>query len=200
MSQGRNSGRQQPAHRKQRGFTLVELMIVIAVLAVIATLAAPSFNNFILTQRLKAISAQFTTDVQFARTEAVSRNQFVRLRFSGNVNESCYVIFTGANNIACDCINTPVCAVTAQEIRTVRVPSNLGVNLAAATVPPRFRVDPTNTGILTDPINPFGGGGSNDFTVNIGIDNARTLRTVISLSGRPAVCVPAGSNIAGVAC
>jgi type IV fimbrial biogenesis protein FimT len=199
MSQGHNNGRQQPAHRKQCGFTLVELMIVIAVLAVIATLAAPSFNNFILTQRLKAISAQFATDVQFARTEAVSRNQEVRLRFQDNANESCYVIFTGANNNACICIGATVCLVGAQEIRTVRVPQGLGVKIAAVTSPPDFRVDPANTGILID-IGPLSPGSPDIFTVNIGVDNARTLRTVVNLSGRTSVCVPSGSHIAGVAC
>ena len=43
--------------RKEQGFTLIELMITIAVLAIIATMAAPSMMNIVRKQRL-------TTDVQ----------------------------------------------------------------------------------------------------------------------------------------
>jgi type IV fimbrial biogenesis protein FimT len=183
--------------RRPRGFTLIELMIVIAVVAVILTLAAPSFYNFIVSQRLKAISAQLTTDVQLARSEAVGRNQAVRMRFSSSTADSCYAIYTGADD-SCNCLNTPVCPTGSTEIRTVKVSRALGVSLSA-TPAYAFRVDPTNGSISINPIG-ISGGGADRFEVNVGADTARTLRTVISLSGRPTICVPSGSTMTGAPC
>ena len=39
--------------KKELGFTLIELMITIAILAIIATMAAPSFGNLLEKQRFK---------------------------------------------------------------------------------------------------------------------------------------------------
>ena len=63
----------------RRGFTLVELLIVVAVVAIILVVAAPSFRDMILMQRLRSITAQLVTDLQFARNEAVSRGTLLRL-------------------------------------------------------------------------------------------------------------------------
>lgn len=187
-------------HRRQ-GFTLVELMIVIAVLGVIVTLAAPSFYNFILKQRLQAISAQLTTDVQFARSEASARNEMVRVRFGANSSQSCYAIFTGPNTFSCDCLATPVCPAGATNIRTVSVPVSLGVTITpnAGAALPAFRIDPSNGAFIDENIGAIGIPADN-MVVNVGIDSARTLRTVLALSGRPSVCTPAGSSMPGAAC
>ncbi|MBL0296209.1 MAG: hypothetical protein IPQ21_03190 [Betaproteobacteria bacterium] len=64
-----------------RPLTLVELMVVVAVVAIVLTLAAPSFRDFILLQRLKGINAQLVTDLQFARSEAVARGTLMRVQF-----------------------------------------------------------------------------------------------------------------------
>lgn len=186
---------------RAHGFTLIELMIVLAVLAVVLTLAAPSFYDFILMQRLKAVSAQLSNDVQFTRSEATSRNQFVRMRFSSNTSESCYVIFTGNDWMACDCLAAPACTVggSGSEIRTVKLPRAQGVSLAAGALTPAFRVDPSNGAIIIDHIG-FSGTGGNTFSVDLSIDSARSLRTVVNLSGRPAVCAPAGSTVTGTPC
>ena len=46
-----------PASKLQRGFTLVELMITIAILSVVAALAIPAYNGYILEARLGAARA-----------------------------------------------------------------------------------------------------------------------------------------------
>jgi type IV fimbrial biogenesis protein FimT len=59
------------------GFTLVELMIVIAILAVLLGVAAPAFRSFIVEQRLRATSADLRIAMMTARSEAVKRNRDV---------------------------------------------------------------------------------------------------------------------------
>ena len=62
-----------PAAR-QRGFTLVEMMVTVAILAVLAALAVPSFRTMIVRNNLSALGNDFTGSLMRARTEAVSKN------------------------------------------------------------------------------------------------------------------------------
>ncbi|MDZ7789482.1 MAG: GspH/FimT family pseudopilin [Xanthomonadales bacterium] len=63
--------------RKARGFTVIELMITIAVLAVILTVAVPSFGRFVEQQKLTATANHLVTHLQFARSQAISHNTLV---------------------------------------------------------------------------------------------------------------------------
>jgi type IV fimbrial biogenesis protein FimT len=56
------------------GFTLIELMIVLAVLAVLVTTAAPGFREFIAGQRVKAAAFDLASELMLARSEAIKRN------------------------------------------------------------------------------------------------------------------------------
>ncbi|MEB6565928.1 prepilin-type N-terminal cleavage/methylation domain-containing protein [Acinetobacter towneri] len=56
---------------KNSGFTLVELMVAIAVLAVIATLAVPSFSNVLAHQSLKKTTLELKSSLQEARSQAL---------------------------------------------------------------------------------------------------------------------------------
>ena len=65
--------------RASRGFTLVELMIVVALLGVLASLAAPSFREVIVSQRVKSTSFDLIAGLSYARSEAVKRNDNVTI-------------------------------------------------------------------------------------------------------------------------
>lgn len=71
------------ADQKQQGFTLVELMITLAVAVIIATVAAPSFKNIVLSQRIKTASFDVNAALTFTRSEAVKRNANVIMQASG---------------------------------------------------------------------------------------------------------------------
>ncbi len=60
--------------RRARGLTMVEMMVVVAIAAVILTLTAPSMRDFLARQRVAAINAELVTDLQLARSEAIARN------------------------------------------------------------------------------------------------------------------------------
>jgi len=63
--------------RRRRGFTLVELMISIALLAVLMALAAPSFSIWIRNTQVRTMSEALANGVRLAQTEAVRRNRQV---------------------------------------------------------------------------------------------------------------------------
>lgn len=65
--------------RKPRGFTLIELMVVVALAAIMAALAAPSFKSFVSGQRIKTAASDFVMTAIFARSEAIKRNADVTI-------------------------------------------------------------------------------------------------------------------------
>lgn len=70
----------------QRGFSLVELMVVVAILGILAGLAAPSFASFIRSNRLTAAANDLLGAVALARSEALKRGQRVVLCTSSNAS------------------------------------------------------------------------------------------------------------------
>jgi type IV fimbrial biogenesis protein FimT len=65
--------------RKPSGFTLIELMVVVALAAIMAALAAPSFKSFVSGQRIKTAASDFVMAAIFARSEAIKRNADVTI-------------------------------------------------------------------------------------------------------------------------
>ena len=67
-----------PLHAS-RGFTLLELMVVVALLAIISTLAAPSFKDLLASQRVRVTAYNIVADLILARSEALKRGENVSL-------------------------------------------------------------------------------------------------------------------------
>ena len=59
--------------RVQAGFTLIELMVTIAVLGVLLSIGIPSYQNMVLNNRITAQANQVITALNYARSEAVKR-------------------------------------------------------------------------------------------------------------------------------
>lgn len=55
-----------------RGFTLIELMVTIVIMAIIATIAAPSFSNMMEQQHLNRDTQNLITQLSRARSQAVA--------------------------------------------------------------------------------------------------------------------------------
>lgn len=89
----------------QRGFTLIELMVTIAVFAVILAFALPSFNDMTLGSKLRSQANDLVAGAVLARSEAIKRNQSVLLCASSN-GTSCtgawsdgWIVMSGATVI-----------------------------------------------------------------------------------------------------
>jgi type IV fimbrial biogenesis protein FimT len=70
--------------RRVAGFTLIELMVTVAVLAVLISLAAPSFSNAELTSKLAGNANRLSASATVARSEAIKRNAVVVVCMSAN--------------------------------------------------------------------------------------------------------------------
>lgn len=173
------------AMRRTVGFTLIELMVVVALTAIVIVLVGPSLRDLLTRQRLKGINSELVSDLQFARSEAVRRSYPVHFRFGGNADLTCYVMFTPGITGSCDCTLGVggACSGTHVEIKTVQVPRSLQVSLAASSAADTIVVFDWRTGQSLP----------GDFRVDAAGALGGTLRTTVNASGRPTVCSPDGS-------
>jgi type IV fimbrial biogenesis protein FimT len=119
---------------KRHGFTLVELMVTVSVVAILAAVAVPNLQSFATKSGMNAIKDDFAIAVQRSRLEAINRNTCVSVcqLQSGSTN-TCE---TGASlgnwhqgwvtyiNDSCSG-SAAATALTAAEIISVRQPGNL---------------------------------------------------------------------------
>jgi type II secretion system protein H len=68
--------------RHNRGFTLVELMVVISLLAIMAFIAVPNYTQFTRNNQVQAKAEELKTFLVMARTEAVNWRTVIELDLS----------------------------------------------------------------------------------------------------------------------
>jgi prepilin-type N-terminal cleavage/methylation domain-containing protein len=158
----------------RRGFTLIEMMVVIALAAVLLALAAPNFIATLAKNRFEGVANELVTDVQYARSEAVVRN--IDVTFAVGATRTCYTVSAAG---ACDCTASPVCTGAAVQIKTVQF-ADSGAQAASAV---SFTFEPVR-GSLT----------SADTNVTLSRSGYPwELRADVAAIGRVKVCSPSGS-------
>jgi len=73
--------------RPIQGFSLFEIMMVLAVAAVLITLAVPAMGNMLAKQRLNGAQSELLSALRFAQTEALARGQAVVMVRGADDNE-----------------------------------------------------------------------------------------------------------------
>lgn len=74
MDKGKCDQRATPVPRQGSGFTLVELMITLALMGILLAVAVPSFQSIAHANRLSAGANDIVLGIQLARSEAIRRN------------------------------------------------------------------------------------------------------------------------------
>jgi type IV fimbrial biogenesis protein FimT len=72
-----------------RGMSLVEMMIGVALVAVIMTMAVPSFSGWIRNMRIRTATESIQSGLTLARNEALKRNTAMRFQLTTSVDGSC---------------------------------------------------------------------------------------------------------------
>lgn len=155
---------------RQRGVSLIELAIGLAVMGVLIALALPSFRTWMQNSQIRTASETLLAGVQLARGEAVKRNTQVTLTLNGND----WTITSGGVTLQSrsNSEGTRNAVITPDPAGTTAVTFNgLGQNVAANT-------------IQLNVTNPTGGACQGSGGV------MRCLRVVIQPAGQVRLCDP----------
>ncbi len=176
------------ARRQARGFTLLEVMVVVAIIAVLAAIAAPSFTPLIERWRVRDAAEGLQSTLYFARSEGIKRGGNVIVMKAAN-DGSCTnataatqwgcgwrVFYDINNNNAqdCDTTKTP----NECDLQTFAAPNRVEINFASS-----------NGYITVNRWGQFDSAGNNSFDLRLmpqGTDttNAGATALCVGLSGR----------------
>ncbi len=159
------------------GLTLMELMVTLAILAIVATLAAPSFTGYLTRKKVEAGAAELFADLQYARSESVSRNTAVRVVFTA----SGYTIAAEAG-VTEPTSCTPAGGTTS--LKVVTLAKGVITGNDSGTLPSCIVYEPVRGST------PVGA----SVEVVYAADDAR-LRVAVTRAGRAQICSPSGSTI-----
>jgi len=81
--------------RSNRGFTLIELMIGLAVLGILLAVALPAWNRFLQNTKIRNAAELTISGLNLARVEAMRRNTAVRFQLVSDLTSSCSASTSG---------------------------------------------------------------------------------------------------------
>ena len=133
----RNAG---PARRSARGFTMTELVVTMALAAVLATIAAPSFNGMIATQRARVFASDLYAALAKTRSAALTLNQNVTLQANAGGWQNGWQILDANNNV----LDNHGAATLVTVTPTATVTYRASGRLPAGAVAPVFLISTTS--------------------------------------------------------
>lgn len=190
------------------GMTLIELMVGIAIVAILFALAAPDFRTWIQNTHIRTAAEAIQNGLMLARAEAVRRNTNVRFQLTDTMDNGCALSTTGTNWVLSLQDPTGACATPIADPSDLNPPAPGIIQMRAGAEGSRNavvaagqsiilfnglgRVTPVPAGdIAIDISNPTGGA-----CVGVGLAATpagpmRCLRIVVSTGGQVRMCDPA---------
>jgi type IV fimbrial biogenesis protein FimT len=87
------------SRRRLAGFTVTEMLIVVAIMGILAAIATPYMGDMIRRQRIKTAAFDVFASLSFARSEAIKRNTAVTIQPTGGNWAAGWRITDSNNNL-----------------------------------------------------------------------------------------------------
>ena len=165
----------------EQGRSLLEIMVALSILAVTVGAAVPALLDLQARFRLEGQAVELVTDLHYVRSEALSRNQTMRISFHADAAGSCYVLHTGdMGDCSCASNGTAQCD----------DPDNTIVKSVGFAAEQRISLQTNVISMLFDP-----GRGTTTPAGSITLTGAsgKTIRQIVNIAGRTRTCSPEGS-------
>jgi type IV fimbrial biogenesis protein FimT len=124
---------------RARGFTMPELLMAVAIAAILTTVAVPSFNSIIATQRARTYASALYATLSQARSQAVRLNANVTLQAKAGGWQNGWQILDANNNVLDDYTATTGINVGGPGVVTYSASGRL----AAGSAVPVFQINTT---------------------------------------------------------
>lgn len=141
-----------PCLRTQRGFTLIELMIVVVLIGIFAAIAVPSFTQFINKSRTQSFNNELLALLQYTRSTAVEQRTFFK---------ACKETAAGKETWSVK----KKCDAASEVLRTLDIPTNITVETSEDSQEIIFRYNGTSS--ETSLITCQAGDADNGFTIDV---------------------------------
>ncbi len=185
--------------QRHDGFTLIELMITIALSAILLALGAPGLARWNQNNQVRALAESLQNGLMVARSEAVHRNANVRFQLVTTTDATCALSDTGRNWVvslddpAGNCDDPASDTVFPRILQTgaaAESARNAAVNAGGVSLVTFNGLGQASTAATIDVSNPAAGQCVTSATTGAS-NRIRCLRVTVSVGGQVRMCDPA---------
>ena len=132
------------APRKAAGFTLVEMLVTVTLIGVLLAIAVPSFQQMILMHGIRTASFDLFSALEFARSEAIKRNNTVSVKPNSTWGTGWKVV-DASNNTIRQWTATSTVSVSTTPTSLATITFGKDGHVTTPTSIPKLQLDPTTT-------------------------------------------------------
>lgn len=182
---------------QQRGFTIIELMITIVVLAILLAMAVPSMVDFYDRKRLISQTEAITNLLQLARSESIKHPSSATANLVSATFKPAAPWFVGLANGTAACTNASTCVIS--EGTTAAVTRYLAATECTGCTMTIHEDTPTGTTVTSSVVMVFDLRGTvttattHDYYFTLTSPRGKQLSMNVSKIGRISICSPAGT-------